>query len=589
MMEETQVIPDGSTGATTLNANWLLMSPNSSDGLRYLQRFTLALPTGGLAEELVIDESTSLRLKANHTSFNALTGDAPERAQMQNADSTGLRVTLPVPRLISSIRFRNALSPGGKTTQLFRTDGDVISEEAVTSRLNPITAVGPVVAFSLTETKQGNVLTDDTRPREVTLGGNIDTTTGLPPGELGVIDGRIVVRLMDAGFVSLNSDSITEFNLTTGPDNLRVGLRMPALGSETFFLPLIFALNQQVNAGTALSVQLNDLVQRLREKLAAEASASGPPPTLPDPLELELAVESDAPCRFTVSQFAIRYSLARQSFPDGKPKHVLRFSDGQLSQQQVGFEIPSSVTLTQADIRLAGDGSEPMTGESAAASSGQLSSLLATGGDNGLRLDGNHRWSSPIELAEPMLSKGWDLLLTTLTPNTQLHLELVPDNNGTPGGERLAGVQSSLSSPGRRQMLRFELDTPLLLQPGTYWLQVESRGGAAIWYLQSEPGGRTLPWFDDSSEGTAMTDKAGIANWVAADGPAAAPQRFPEITYEARPLPLSRDGNEWVYDMVPALTAATLSGGGLTTMELSVLAIGPRPLTIYAPRIEFEL
>jgi hypothetical protein len=305
-------------------------------------------------------------------------------------------------------------------------------------------------------------------------------------------------------------------------------------------------------------------------------------------LELELVIESDAPCYFTISQFTIHYSLARHSLPSGESKQVLRFAHDQPEQQNLGFEIPGPTTLTQATLRLAGDGSSPDPGNTSTASSGLQSSLLELPDENGLRLDPSHRWSSPLELSEPILSSGLDVLVSALNPNTHLYLEIVADNDGPSGGERLASCDAQLSSPHRPQLLRFTLDTPLLLQPGTYWLMLESREGAAVWRLQPQTNARILPWGENSGEGIAITDLAGIATWVAANGPAAAPQRFPEITVEGQPLPLTLDGNDWVYDMTSSL-GTSIAGSGLLSKELSILACGPKSVTIYPPRIEYEL
>jgi len=569
MMELNQGTPIGDTAATTLNATWTLGTANSSEGLRYRQSFMLTLPTGGLAEELLIDATTSLQLKARHLIFDALDVNPPEEAQVEQFDSTGLLVTLPVPRQIHSIRFANSLSPSGKTTQLFRTDGDTVSEDPVASHVNSIAKHGK--GNSKGKSKNSSKKESQTS------------------GELDVVDGRILVRLKESAFELLQSGSITQFKLTTGPENLRIGVRIPALGSDLFFLPLTFELDQQIDASSALHTQLSALIQRLQDKLTDEATTPGPPPTLPDPLTLELAVESDAPCQFTMTQFAIRYRLVRHSFPGGEPKQVLRFANGQPEQQHLSFEVPSSVNLTDATIRVAGDGSEPTPGDTLAASSGQLSHLLELTDESGVRLDANHRWSSPIELTEAMLCGGWNLLLSALSPNTLLHLEIVADNNGVPGGERLASAEATLQSPHRPQLLHFTLASPLLLQPGGYWLMVESHDGAAVWRLHSQPGARTLPWGGDAGEGMVIADLAGVANWIASGGPVAATQRFPEITLADQPLPLTRDGNDWVYDLIPALGATTASGAALLTREMNILATGPKPMTIYAPRIEYEL
>jgi len=590
MMEVSQATPFGDSAATTLNTSWTMDIANSEDGLRYQQRFLLSLPTGGSAEELLLDATTSLRLRANHLTFNALANDAPEQAQVTKSGATGLLVSLPLPRLISSIRFADSLSPAGKTTQLFRTDGDTVAEEPVASYVNRNLQHVSAKHGKAAHGKADNRVVTGFAEREA-MGTSTKHGTGvpvgLPAGELGVVDGRIVVQLKGSTHETLQNTSITAFNLTTGPENLRIGLRIAALGSDPFFLPLTFEINQQVDVGAALLKQLSNLIQRLQALLAEQATTPGPPP-LPDPLAVELIVESDAPCQFTLSQFAIRYRLARHSFASGEPKQVLRFAQDAPAQQHLDIEVPSSVTLSHATIRIAGDGAAATAGETADASAGQLSNLLALSEAHALRLDTAHRWSSQLPLSEAMLNSGWDLLVSALTPNALLHLKIVADNNGTPGGEPLATTEAQLSTPHRPQLLRFTLDAPLLLQPGNYWLMVESRNGAAVWHLRPQVGLRTLPWGDNAGDGAVISDQAGIANWIASDGPAAATQRFPEITLADQPLPLSIDGNEWVYDLTPALSTTTANGPALLTTELSILASGLKPVTIYPPRIEYE-
>ena len=371
-------------------------------------------------------------------------------------------------------------------------------------------------------------------------------------------------------------------------------MRISALSNDVFFLPLVFDVNQEINASSAMQTQLVSLVQRLQDLLTEQLVDSSSVMVLPDPLEIELLVESDAPCQFTISQFAIRYNLARHSFPNGEAKQVLRFTKEQLEQQSLDFEVPSSVHLSTATLRLAGDTTDPTSSDTAVASSGQLSDKLQLVGENGLRLDTEHRWSSSIKLVEAILSGGLDLLVSVLTPAAQLHIVLVADVNGAPDGERLASAEARLLLSQRPQLLRFMFDSPLLLQQGSYWLQLESYEGIAVWHMNAHAGARILPWSDNNrgdkaGKSAVVNDMTGIASWVASDGPMAIAQQFPEITLADQPLPLSLEGNDWVYDLIPVLGASTASGSVLLIKQLSVLANGPKPVTIYAPRIEYEL
>ena len=593
MTQQNKVMVDGSGTPVNFNALWVLDTANDADGLRYRRRFTLSLPTSGFAEDLLIDDATELRVRARHLTFNALDNDAPESAQ-RTARDDGLLVQLPIPRLISSIRFANNVSPGGKTTQLFRTDGDVVSEEAVESHYNrPPRRVdsktgnkGTTISDQIQVEANNGPISQHAQLQAKIIGTN---ENALPPGELGVTDARILVRLADAGaFESLNTDSMTEFNLTTGPENLRLSLRLPALGDEAFPLPAQFPLDQWVDAGSALKDQLATLLGRLKDKLAADNPNTSTPPTLPDPLLVELDVESDAPCRFSIDDFALHYHLARESFPDGEPKQVLRFQGDTVSQQQISLNLPSSVTIRHAELRLSGGDINAQPGGAGDPATTPIGDLLAAPGDTGLRIDDQHFWSSPLALTEPMLVRGLDLLLNALQADTQLHLEIVADNAGAPQGEKLASADAAPTSPGSAQLVRFVFGEHILLQPATYWLVLQSRAGAAVWYLNDQAGLKTIQGRGDG-EGGAVDDQTGIAQWLAADGPAAASQQVPDLRLNDQSLTYSIDDKDFVYDLAPALGV----GGGLSVtlvpQTLNVLASGPKPLTLYPPRFEFDI
>ncbi|MCI5123248.1 MAG: hypothetical protein D3925_01910, partial [Candidatus Electrothrix sp. AR5] len=408
------------------------------------------------------------------------------------------------------------------------------------------------------------------------------------PTELGITDGRILVRLKDTDFVALEPDSITQFNLTTAPENLRLGLRLPAFDDEVYFLPLTFETGQQVSCDIEFKKQINTLLRRLYDKLTGQVPESTSTPRLPDPLELQIIIESDAPCQFTLSQFVLHYRLARNSLPNGKLKEILRFTNDQLDQQQISFDIPAPITLTHASLRLAGDGFSTESDETSAASSGQRSSLLELPEKCGLRLDSTHYWSSPIDLTEPILCHGLDLLLSALSPNTQLQLEIVADNNGPSSGDRLATAQANLVSPHHPQLLRFSFETSLLLQHGIYWLILECQEGAAVWRLQSKTNAHTLSWGENSGKGNPITEMVGVAAWITSKDSAATTQGLPEITLSGQPLPLTQEGNDWVYDLKHAL-GTTITGYSLLSNQLTILTSGPKTLTLYPPCIEYEL
>ncbi|MCP4334947.1 MAG: hypothetical protein GY785_20010 [Gammaproteobacteria bacterium] len=588
MMRVDRVTPVAGSGQTEFNASWQLINTNSDDALRYRQRFSLALPTAGIAEELLLADTTGLKLKARHLIFDALENSAPERAQLSNAGNDGVRLILPLARIIHSIRFAGAASSGGKTTQLFRVDGDVIADDPVTSYQNPLprrttnpgTPGNPKIDVELSsQSGHGS----DTQIHTEALGVVVidNGLGGLPGGELGLIDREVIIRLSDTD--PLNADHISKVNLSTGPENLRVMVRLPVLNAEAIALPLVFKLNQQVDCGRALRDQLADLIRRLKEKLTSEPTSTGVP-TLPDPLLFELDIESDAPCNFEISDFTIDYQLLRHSFPNGESKQVLRFPGDRLGRQQLTLSLPAGSTLVEGEIRINGNPAEGAAGPLPTA----VGALEAAADNHGLRTDARHGWSSPLDLSNAVLIRGIDLLMSPLQTGVQLQLELVASIDGLPDGERLGLANGNLGAPGRTRWQRFTFDQNLLLQPDRYWLVLSSREGAAVWYTRPATGSRVLRTSSEE-DGAIAEERAGIANWLAAGGPASAQQKVPEIRLNGQLLDANAEGRELVYDLLPGLASVSGPSGTLLFQDLEVFNNGPKPLTLYPPRIVFEM
>ncbi len=483
------------------------------------------------------------------------------------------------------MRFHAIAAPTGKKTQLFRTDGDVISED-------PVGTAGSA-ASGVLQTKAargGAVARRPAAPAATVASERLFADTAMIRtlgGGLGVLDSRIVVRLRGASdFDNLDVTSLAELNLDAAPENFRVGVGLPALGAELFYLPLEFEPGVAVDASFELRTQLEDLVNRLRDGLAAGAERS--PPLLPNPLTVVLVVESDAPCRFAFGELAFEYRLVRESFPDGSPKQVLRFPRGELARRELTLAVPADAAVASATLMVAGDGNTAAGATASAA--GGLTSLLAGVGVHGVRVDAERRWASPLVLTDAVLCAGLDLLVATLSAGAELRVELIADRGGEPGGDVLARSAAAPSGPKRVGPVRCTFDPPLLLAAGTYWITLESREGATVWYLRDAPGYRALEAREGRFERVAsVTDRVGVARPLPAAGAAAAARSFPEIALLGQPLEMQTSDRDWVYDLQPALAVATLGGRGVVHVELSVLAASPRPVTIYPPRVEFDL
>jgi len=117
---------------------------------------------------------------------------------------------------------------------------------------------------------------------------------------------------------------------------------------------------------------------------------------------------------------------------------------------------------------------------------------------------------------------------------------------------------------------------------------LSSREGAAVWQTRPAISSRVLRARSEE-DGAIAEERAGIANWLAADGPASAHQEVPEIKLNGQLLDANAEGRELVYDLLPGLASVSGPSGTLLIQDLEILSNGPKPLTLYPPRIVFEM
>ena len=587
---------EGSVTVDEINGTRVLDTSNSGDGLRYQLIFNVTLPTGGFAEEVVIDAATTFRLRARHYTFNALESSAPETAVINSSfDSTGLLVTLPFPRLISSIVFANTVSDDGKDTQLFRTDGDVTSEDPVASYRNRSSASSGFIfddsvkvnsnseEFDFTQETSG----DGSQVKKTIVQNANHEVRALPKGNFdGTTDAQILVQLKGTNNTQLSNNSLHAFNVTTGPENLRVGVRIGELGNDFFYLPLQFELDSYTDAQGIFADQIKDVIARYVDILSSSADAE--PLTLPDEITLQFAVESDAPCRFTIDDFVLRYRLVRKRFSNGKNKEVLRFSGQKLDPRQVSIDIPPSVVLYSSELKIAGDENILPSTDVTDSDTPPLSDLLLQSNEDGLKVDTTTQWSTRSTLSVPTLLRGWDILVAGLEPDTQLELTLITDNNGGPQGELLAKASAQISHSRHTVLLRFLLESPKIVQPGIYWLTLSCPDGAAVWYAESDPDGSSVQW-KNHQHSSAQHTLTGTFNWATTIAQSTDSQHAPSVIIEEQALALNTGEGDWNFDLNPVIGPVTPAGTELIDTKIQILSPHKSPLTVYAPRIEYEL
>ncbi len=209
---------------------------------------------------------------------------------------------------------------------------------------------------------------------------------------------------------------------------------------------------------------------------------------------------------------------------------------------------------------MAAGGDGDFESQSAQPPTNPLNALISAATSEGLRIDPTHHWLSPLTVSTPMLIEAIDLLVTALSPSSSLQLDVTRDRGGRRDGELLASAELELLSLVPRIPSRFPLGTRLQLQPGGYWLRLQSRDGAAVWHLQALPGTRALQADSNRAIGGGIAGRMGIARWIAATGSATAAPPIPEIRLSGQTISAVRGDNGWLYDLTPAHRIRSLIG-----------------------------
>jgi hypothetical protein len=188
-MDIAQGTPDGAP-LSPIAGDWVLAHDTASG--RFARRFTFALPTGGLADGFRWQPDTGFTLSFPTFDYDAHAATAPESATIANSGSDSVRITFPVPRTLLRVKVSGALSTD--VIEAHRVDGDAVTDDA------------------FAQASHG--------------------TTG---AILNAADRELVLRQKRAGTaVSLRTVNITQLIVRSPAASVRVGVLLPALGSEVF-------------------------------------------------------------------------------------------------------------------------------------------------------------------------------------------------------------------------------------------------------------------------------------------------------------------------------------------------------------------
>lgn len=458
-MDVTQGTPDGGS-LSSVNGSWVL-AKDSATG-RFARRFTCVLPTGGLADGFRWQSNTACTLSFPTYDYDARAGGAPESVTRANSGSDGVKLTFPTARTVLRVKVADALS--GDVIEARRVDGDAITEDAFVSASHG--------------------------------------TTG---AVLNAVDRQLVLRQKrGATGVTLRTAGIESVIVRSVAANIRVGVVLPALSPEVFYLgpdagAVLTSPSTASNVGPALATLLQGACDRLTDSLEGA--------TLPASVSITLVIESDTPTQATIAGFVLRYRLYRARFDDDAPKRVLDFGGEQLVTRTVTIEVPRGAALWSATLRMMGPFDEQPGDESESGGDTEdPATAPVQASDLGVGVAAGESAATRTQLGQAALIQGATVDLVALADASAARVRLHSDEDGQPGEALCDGAVAPMRA-GARAVIRADFSEPAVVGAGPVWVVVQCETGALVW-LTAVPS--------DATAGTQVLRRAaGDAVWTA--------------------------------------------------------------------------
>ena len=559
-------IDTGTSGGApaSLAGDWVLGRDASTE--RFVRRFAFSLPTAGLAERLRWQPGTRLVLSFPSFDYDARAPSAPEGVSVQNHDG-GVLLTFPSARTLFRIKVAGAAS--GDRIEAYRTDGDVTTDDPFTKAEH-----GPSGA------------------------------------ELNALDRLLVLKQAGSPSASLTANEVQQVWVRSAAANVRVGVQLPALGSEVFYLPpaagsVLTQPTQQADLGPGLAALLDGMFDRYADSLAGAL--------LPGSVPLVLSIESDTPTRARVHDFRLRYRLSRSRFEDGAAKRTLDFAGGARQVVPLPLDVPRGA-LWSATLRMMGPFVEPSSDASPEGGSdgagGAPEAAPAPASDQGLALRVGETVGVRAPLAQAAIVQAVLLDVIALAESSAGRVRLHRDAGGQPG-EVVADAALPALSVAQRRMVRVDFDPtqPPLVSAGPAWVTLQCDTGSFLWMTPQPSGtlpgravsrrtGSDLTWVSVPAAAERGASIAFVTAAAVTDATPDDPSAFHGVRLycastrlRGSPPPPGAPGQkETHFSIAPALTPLLADGGlgSLVPIELSLVSSERGRVTVYPPEFEFD-
>jgi len=550
---------------------WEVTSPVGALPLRvFRQALVLRFETRGLADGIRIDyDATSLKGTFSSFDYDVLNPGEPTLKALLSDSGEAVIVALDAPRQVVQIRLSSGkVSGSADSVELYRLDGNTVPEKPTSSA-----------------SVQGNAA--------VFL------------ESVGFIDARFAVRLKGSAGSSLSTGDLAAVQVRSRFAGARIGISDPnEPGSATFFWPTPEEIGEtppasqtNVEAGQALAAALQRYLDDFFSRLETSTEEVGPTdegkPQPPEFVDVALVVESDAPCVLDLAALDVAYHQVARTFYSGTAKttdkQVLRFPGDLGVAREVLLQLPPNATVRSARLETVESFSpnRPLA-------SGNDSPNAALMQNKGIYASVG-RWAAQgIIPPRAMSVSGVNVALLTLTPHTQLLVELQEDWEGRPSGRKLAAAALTLDEAGRRDWISFLFPEAVTLFSEPYWLLIGTASGQVVWL--AETGDKDVTVLDRPTN--APVESKTIKGLNTMYGLLARDRQ----TQERQPASLAVGeltvagtaglDNVRTYDIASAIDSyldSTIETATLTTVPLTLTSAFRGLVTMYPPEIEYDL
>lgn len=510
-------------------------SPGSTGRFHRLVR--IALPTGGQAHGILISPDTVLEVTFSAREYDALEATGLAAATLTTG-SNGLVLRFPVARLVRSVTLSQT-EPGDQVVA-YRFDGPVVSDDPV--------ATGTHAA------------------------------AGAP---LNVVDAQMILRRRRAGTdLALTPGDIAAVTVSVEPGQSRVAFIIQGDPEGEIVLP-----PSTDDGGVPVVSKIDSWGPRLAAALTSQiARFASAHPTLPDPLEIDLILEADAPCLAAVTDLDIGYELTRNGFSDGTSKQVLRFAAGRGETRSILLDLPNCTSMVSGLLRLTlAGGSSPAVQRQGASGPG---ADVMTPVTQGVALQAGRLAAARIDVVTPLVVTGLDAVIGTIETPADVVASLWEDSQGLPG-RRLAESRPMAVTSGRPVTVPMTFDPGVPQPAGPLWAALTvHRGRVVLGLIEDGNGvvatGDGTDWaLVASAEGQTAALRVRTPPLPGMDGVAAGGGIL--VTVGSDTVSLTPDGRAHVADLAailngmkvprPTQIAITVQadGGGVVTVDPPVL------------------